>query len=561
MPDSDVPVSTVLHPTGADASAPGAASDEAWLTEAYDSFAEALYAYCRSLVQEPAAAADAVQDTFVVTAFRLAELPEESLLRAWLHAVARNECLRAIAGGSATPAVEFLPNDSGAGGLVPGPATAPDLVAQGAAADTAGGATAGDSGGEPQEGTEAAEVRALLRASLGGLDPAERDFMIMTWRGLDVPECSAVLGISDDEASKLLFRGRDQLETAAGVMTVAQSAPGECAQLNGLLAGWDGKLTPALRAELRQHVDHCDTCSDQRRGDMRPAILLRLAPESLRGMSAGPSALTAWVTSRLREQVLAAAFDTEPEAFEHRALVVRRSGPYRGDLFPVPLEPAGAGVTRRRRSPAPLVLAGVGGTGLLAVAVIAGLTLSGNHSTGALPAWTGLAQSATSPAGIGRAASPSASAGRRTSASPRRSTAASATTSASGTARPSATATARPTPSKPGPTISSGPLASAGIRVSPTNLQLTPAMNGYAGSLTLSNPTSGAMAWSMSLPSGLAAWGNMTSGTLQPGASTRLVIYTAWSGRHGHPQDQGQTRTITLQPGNVQVTVTIPSGG
>jgi RNA polymerase sigma factor (sigma-70 family) len=542
--DSDVPVSTVPVPAEPDASA-DATSDATWLAEAYDSFAEALYAYCRSLVREPAAAADAVQDTFVVTAFHLAELPEESLLRAWLHAVARNECLRAIARGGATPAHQAPPNGSGADEA---PA---DLVAD---------------AGEPQEGTEATEVRALLRASLGGLDLAERDFMIMTWHGLEVAECSAVLGISADEASKVLFRGRDQLEASAGVMTVARSASHECAQLNDMLAGWDGLLTTALSTQLRQHIDHCDICSDQRRTGMRPAILLRLAPDTLRGLLAGTSPLTAWVTSRLRDQALAAAFDSEPESFARRAMVVRRSGPYRADGFPVPLDPPGTGGTRKQRSPAPLVLAGVGGSGLLAVAVIAGLALSGNHSSGALPAWAGLARSATSSTGVGSAVSASAStsARARASASPHPSTAAPTATGGSkspeASARPSATASARPTSPKTGdptPAKSSAPLVPAKIGASPGNLQLTPDMSGgYAAWLTLTNSTGSDMSWSMSLPPGLATWGNVTSGTLQKSGDTRLYVFTTWGGRHGH--QQGQTQTITLQPGNVQVTVTIP---
>jgi len=543
--DSTVSDSTVPDYGAPDSGGPDVSSDAAWLTGAYDSFAEALYAYCRSMVREPAAAADAVQDTFIVTAFHLAELPEENLLRAWLHAVARNECLRAIAVGDASPAREAPPQEAGAGGLARATWEADESPA---------------GAGAPEEPAEQAEVTALLRASLDGLDPAERDVMIMTWHGLDVAECSAVLGISFDEASKLLFRGRDQLEASAGVMTVARAASHECAQLNDLLAGWKGLATPTLRTQLLQHVDHCDVCSQQRRTGMGPAILLRLAPDTLRGMLAGPSPLTAWVTSRLREQALAAAFDTEPELFERRAMVVRRSGPYRGDGFPVALAPLGAVAARKHRSPAPLVLAGVGGSGLLAVAVLAGLTLSGNHSTGALPAWTGLAQSATS-SGVGRTAP--AAAGARPSARPRKPTATPTSKPPEASARPSAAASVRPQASKAGdptPKISSAPLAPARIGVSPQSLQLTAGMNGgYGGWLTLSNPTSSDMSWSMSLPSGLATWGNMTSGTLQPNSSgTRVYIYTSWGGHHGRQQAQASTQTITLQPGNVQVTVTIP---
>ena len=105
MHDSDVSVPTVPGAT-----IPGVADDAAILNEAYDSYADALYAYCRSLVQEPAAAADAVRDAFVVAAFRLADVPSESLLRPWLFAVARNECLRAIGSGAATGAWSIFPD-------------------------------------------------------------------------------------------------------------------------------------------------------------------------------------------------------------------------------------------------------------------------------------------------------------------------------------------------------------------------------------------------------------------------------------------------------------------
>ena len=42
------------------------AGDPAGLAIAYDRYADALYGYCRSLLREPADAADAVHDTFVM---------------------------------------------------------------------------------------------------------------------------------------------------------------------------------------------------------------------------------------------------------------------------------------------------------------------------------------------------------------------------------------------------------------------------------------------------------------------------------------------------------------
>ena len=86
------------------------AGDPEGLAEAYDRYASPLYTYCRSLLREPADAADAVQDTFVIAASRLAGLRDRNRLRPWLYAVARNEChrrLRARANQVNTPLDEM----------------------------------------------------------------------------------------------------------------------------------------------------------------------------------------------------------------------------------------------------------------------------------------------------------------------------------------------------------------------------------------------------------------------------------------------------------------------
>ncbi len=63
------------------------------VAEAYDRYAASVYACCRSMLPEPQAA-EAVRDTFIVAFARLGELRDPDRLEAWLHAVARNECLR-----------------------------------------------------------------------------------------------------------------------------------------------------------------------------------------------------------------------------------------------------------------------------------------------------------------------------------------------------------------------------------------------------------------------------------------------------------------------------------
>jgi hypothetical protein len=86
------------------------AGDADGIAEAYDRYAASLYAYGHSLLRGPAAA-EVVLDTFLIAVSRLDGLRDPARLDAWLHAVARNECLRRLgpglprgAGGPARPA-------------------------------------------------------------------------------------------------------------------------------------------------------------------------------------------------------------------------------------------------------------------------------------------------------------------------------------------------------------------------------------------------------------------------------------------------------------------------
>ena len=116
------------------------AGDPDGLAEAYDRYAAPLYTYCRSLLREPADAADAVQDTFVIAASKLAGLRDQSRLRPWLYAVARNECHRRLRdkASAATSALDQVPEMS-------------------------------DESADVAKGAERAELRVLLRSAVRGL--------------------------------------------------------------------------------------------------------------------------------------------------------------------------------------------------------------------------------------------------------------------------------------------------------------------------------------------------------------------------------------------------------
>ena len=78
------------------------AGGPAGIAMAYDRYAAALYGYCHWMLHDSARAAESLQDTFVLAATTLSDLPEPSKLRPWLFALARNECRRRIRPRSVT---------------------------------------------------------------------------------------------------------------------------------------------------------------------------------------------------------------------------------------------------------------------------------------------------------------------------------------------------------------------------------------------------------------------------------------------------------------------------
>ena len=193
------------------------AGDLAGLAAAYDSYAAALHAYCRSLLAEPADAADAVQDTFLIAAAKLDGLRDQDRLRPWLYAVARNECFRRLRAR----------------------ARMADL-------DEAGEMT--DSSADVVTGAERGELQDLVRAAIAGLNPGEREVIELNLRHeLDGADLADALGIPLNQAHALASRARGQLERSLGALLFARTGRRACAELASLLAGWPGVPMPSLR--------------------------------------------------------------------------------------------------------------------------------------------------------------------------------------------------------------------------------------------------------------------------------------------------------------------------
>jgi RNA polymerase sigma factor (sigma-70 family) len=535
------------------------AGDPGGLAEAYDRYAAPLYAYCRSLLREPADAADVVQDTFVIAASRLAGLRDQNRLRPWLYAVARNECYRRMRATAANPTA---PLD-----------TMPDVTD--ATADVSG--AAGH-----------AELRALLRSAVRGLTASDQDLIELQMRqGLGVAEIAAMLGVSRNHAHALLSRARDQLETSLGALLVARTGREDCAALGAMLEGWDGQLTVLMRKRLNRHIERCPVCCERKRSELAPALLLGLAPLAALPIAAMPAGM--------RAAVLKLASSDTPEAVAHRAIVAQRTALFGHTGFPRPLDPPKTPWWRTRQGQG--TAGGVAAAAVAATVIGVALASGGpghragqaalargpaSSSTGAVsgsapgtqsqrPRPTvsagGVGSSSPGP-GVGGSPSPTAGGSVGSVGAVAASGSPSASRSAKSGAPPSPGRTPTPAPSSgvtmgpnspapsastsgitppASPSSSSPPPAPGTLGVSPTSVLLSV---GSSATLTLT-ASNGPVNWSVTESQGLI--GGLTvspsSGTLSSGSSTIVTVTASDLLTVG-----GQ---LTVQPGGITVSLVL----
>ena len=410
-----------------------AAGDLDALAEAYDQYAESLYGYCHWMLDDPADAAEAVQDTFVVAAGRLGGLRGPHRLHPWLYAVARNECHRRLS---------------------------ETQVARDEAADASG--DAGDD-------TDRTELRRRVRAALSGLGPGEREVLELELRhDLHGADLAAVLGVSRNRARALVVRTRSQLEKELGALLVARTGRRGCRTLDTLLAGSDGRLTAVMRKRISRHADQCEVCGRRRRGALRTAALFGMAPLAV---------LPYW----LREDVLRLCADSSQPTLAYRQEVTLRAGPFGPNGFPQAIsQPRRRALALARIAAAAGIVIAVASAGIITALALRGshvphaldaVRASGRPATGRAPATADPIGSAGAPAGASPTASQPATTGQGPAAAPtpaattvKPSPSHSATTSAPAALKPTPTPTPSPTPtpttpapSPPGTTPTSFP--------------------------------------------------------------------------------------------------------
>jgi RNA polymerase sigma factor (sigma-70 family) len=266
------------------------ARDPRGLAEAYDRYAARIFSFCRSQLGEPADAAGAVKDTFVIAASAVSELYDPSRLRPWLYAVARNECHRRMQAGARPAASEE--------------AVGPDGEAVDVYDDTK------------------AQPLDLVRAAIVGLDPDDQEVIELSLRHrLQGPDLADTLGVPRDYADGLVSRARAHLETSLGALVVGRVGRKACPDLESLFTSADGSTHARLRAQVNAHIKDCPACGRRKRQVLGPVLKLGFAP-------LGP------IPSELRDQVLLLATDTTPAATAERDAIVARAGAFGVYGFP-----------------------------------------------------------------------------------------------------------------------------------------------------------------------------------------------------------------------------------
>jgi RNA polymerase sigma factor (sigma-70 family) len=363
------------------------------------------------MLGDPDDASDAVQDTFVIAASRLGDLSDARKLRPWLYAVARNECQLRLDGTE--------PGLEGAGDLDdPYPDTA----------------------GRPDQ----AELREFVRTALDGLKPAEREVIELDLRhDLHGADLAAVLGIPRNQAHELATGARGQLERGLGALLVARTGRRACPDLDMLLDGWDGELTPPDRKQIDRHIDQCDICADRIEGALRPAMQHGMVPLF------GPPL-------ELRDEVLQLCTSSSPGALSYRRDVTQRAGPFRENGFPEPIRPP-----RRRVLALSGMTAAVAAVviAITATGIVAAIALTGSHPRHPATAAAQSSQSSTTATGGTVPASTDPAGGLPSGAQPTTSVTTTASTAPPAPA-PSPTRPARPKPSPSRPATSAAPLPS-----------------------------------------------------------------------------------------------------
>ncbi|MFD9907895.1 hypothetical protein [Streptomyces sp. NPDC059063] len=247
----------------------------------YEPFLDGLFTYCLSVLCDHDAATAALGDVLALAERRGARPDGDT--RAWLYALARWMCLRALAearqrgrqgahaaahaaksppappratDASAALAVSAVSVAAAAPGAAPPGALAPDLPPPGAPAPDLA------APGAPADAADRARRRELAQLAwpeAAGTTPEQREALELAVRHKLTPqEVAAVLGLGHEAARDLLASAACEVERTRAALAVVET--GSCPIVARLTGDNQVLLGTALRTELVRHVDDCPRC-------------------------------------------------------------------------------------------------------------------------------------------------------------------------------------------------------------------------------------------------------------------------------------------------------------
>ena len=467
----------------------------------YDTHGESLFRYCWFILRNRDAAQVALRDTLVVAEAHISQLHSPEMLRPWLYALARAECLRRQQSrGAAHDTVVARPDQ-------------PD-----------------------------ADRRLIAWHAVMSLDAVESEALELTIRhGFDARQAALVLSVPSGEIQGILDQAEAHLEQALAGEILARHGVHGCPERAEALQGWAGELTVPLRERLVRHAGSCQVCSRYLPRNVSATKVFSLLP-----VPVPPQAM------RLRVMTCF----SDPELVGYRMFVAARLVEF--DQLGFPGEEA-APPPPQRRGGARAVWSGPAAAAV-AVAVLVAAVFAISRLGGFTTAVQGVSSATNSgpvttaptatvrPSGTSPGSAPShpRSGASRSPAGAvlgnTRGPAAPTRLYLRGSSAPTSFQPPSPSSSNPSPGHSSSPAGQ--LQVSPTQLNLG---TGSTGQITLA-ASGGAVTWSAGTSSPDVTLSS-SGGTIAAGHQAVLTVSVS-RGQAGSGQ-----ATIMIGPGGVAVTI------
>lgn len=223
--------------------------------DVFDRYRDSVWHVAWSVARDVDDAEDVVSATFLRGVESIDQLREPERLRPWLLSIARRRALDRV-----RPSRERE--------VATDPATA-----------FADGFDAGSDPDQSIAGLRREETVQLVEDAFEGLDPRDRAALELAERQeMSGEELAETLGVSRDNAYAMVHNARTRFELSVASLVVARVGRDDCSELDEILDGWDGTLSPIIRKRVARHVKACDTCESTKRVKVSPAALLALLP-------------------------------------------------------------------------------------------------------------------------------------------------------------------------------------------------------------------------------------------------------------------------------------------